>query len=337
MELLRQPLALTMGEPSGIAGELVIKAWKPDDGGGVPPFVYLGDPSWLRAEAHHLRTHTHIIKVSSADEALQRFHEGIPVLPVLLAQQPKHGVPMAENASAVIESIRFATTLVQGGACAGVVTSPIQKSTLYEAGFGFPGHTEYLASLTGARNPVMMLSIDGLRVVPVTVHQSLLDAVAALSSDAIVETTLVLASALQRDFGISQPRIAVAALNPHGGENGKMGREEIDVIRPAILRLQAHQICVSGPLPADTLFHAEARARFDAVVCMYHDQALIPLKTLDFHHGVNTTLGLPIIRTSPDHGTALDIAGSGVANPSSLLAALRLAAKMAHTRAGAAS
>lgn len=331
----RQPLALTMGEPSGIAGELVIKAWKPDNGGVVPPFVYLGDPSWLRAEAHHLRSHVHIIEVGSTAEAGQRFHEGIPVLPVLLAQQPKHGVPMASNAGAIIESIRLATSLVQEGFCSAVVTLPIQKSSLYEAGFGFPGHTEYLASLTGAKCPVMMLSIDGLRVAPVTVHQSLLDAIATLSADAIVETTHVLSAALRRDFGLSHPRIAVAAVNPHAGEDGQLGREEIDVIRPAVMRLKALGLDVSGPFPADTLFHAAARARFDAVVCMYHDQALIPLKTLDFHNGVNSTLGLPIIRTSPDHGTALDIAGRGVANPSSLLAALRLAARMAQARAGA--
>lgn len=337
MHHLRHPLALTMGEPSGIAGEIVVKAWRMDNGGRVPPFVYLGDPAWLREEARRLHADTRIIEVASAPEGLQRFSEGIPVLPIGLKERPKHGEPTASNAAAVIESIRLACELTTKGSFSAVVTNPIQKSVLYGAGFRFPGHTEYLAELTGVSRVVMMLSIEGLRVVPVTIHLPLALAIEALNADAIVETCSLLARSLRQDLGLASPRIAVAALNPHAGEGGALGREEIDVIRPAVDRLQARGLDVKGPLPADTLFHSQARARFDAVVCMYHDQALIPLKTIDFHRGVNSTLGLPIVRTSPDHGTALDIAGKGVADPSSLVAALSLAADMAARRAGNAS
>jgi 4-hydroxythreonine-4-phosphate dehydrogenase len=330
----RPPLALTMGEPSGIAGEIVVKAWKAEDGGRVPPFVYIGDAAWLRAEVHHLRYHVHVIEVASPGEAVARFAEGIPVLPEALPERPAHGRPAAANAKAVIASIRRAVDLAREGACAAVVTNPIHKASLYSEGFSFPGHTEYLAHLTGASDPVMMLSIEGLKVVPVTVHLPLAAAITRLSAERIIATTRVLATALRKDFGIAAPRIAVAGLNPHAGEAGTLGREEIDIIKPAVAALKAEGIVVSGPLPADTLFHAAARARYDAAVCMYHDQALIPLKTLDFHGGVNTTLGLPLVRTSPDHGTAFDIAGQGLADPSSLLASLRLADRMARTRAG---
>jgi len=334
MRSARQPLALTMGEPSGISGEIVIKAWKAEDGGPVPPFVYIGDPSWLRAEAHQLHSHVHVIEVSSPAEAITRFSDGIPVLTEHLPERPQYGKPSAANASAVVASIRRAVEMTREGSCSAVVTGPIHKAALYGAGFGFPGHTEFLAELTGSTSPVMMLSIEGLRVVPVTVHLPLAAAIASLSAARIASTTAILARALRDDFGIEQPRIAIAALNPHAGESGTLGREEIEIIQPAIAELQAAGLQVIGPLPADTLFHAAARAGFDAVVCMYHDQALIPLKTLDFHRGVNTTLGLPIVRTSPDHGTALDIAGKGLADPSSLLAAMRLADRMARTRAG---
>jgi len=323
-----------MGEPSGIAGEIVVKAWKSEDGGLVPPFVFIGDAAWLRAEVHHLRYHVHVIEVASPGEAVARFAEGIPVLNEPLAERPVYGRPAAANAKAVIASIRRAVDLTREGGGAAVVTNPIHKASLYSEGFAFPGHTEYLAHLTGAPDPVMMLSIEGLKVVPVTVHLPLAEAVATLSANRIITATRALATALRRDFGIAAPRIVVAGLNPHAGESGALGREEIDVIQPAIDALKAEGHNVSGPLPADTLFHAAARARHDAAVCMYHDQALIPLKTLDFHGGVNTTLGLPIVRTSPDHGTAFDIAGKGLADPSSLLASLRLADRMARTRAG---
>jgi 4-hydroxythreonine-4-phosphate dehydrogenase len=334
MQRLRHPLALTMGEPSGISGEIVVKAWKLDVGGHLPPFVYLGDPAWLREEVRQLRLDAHVIEVNSPEEGLQRFQEGIPVLPIGLNEKPKRGKPAVSNAGAVIESIRRGCELTSGGAFSALVTSPIQKSVLYSANFRFPGHTEYLAELTGASRVIMMLSVEGLRVVPVTIHLPLAQAIATLNTDTIVETSALLVRSLKQDLGVSSPRIAVAALNPHAGEDGALGREEVDIIRPAIVRLQAMGLNIAGPLPADTLFHPQARAQFDAVVCMYHDQALIPLKTIDFQHGVNSTLGLPIVRTSPDHGTALDIAGQGIADPSSLVAALRLAAHMASKRAG---
>lgn len=333
MPLTGKPLALTMGEPAGIAGEIVIKAWKGSDGGVVPPFVYLGDAAWLRAEVLHLRAHVHVVEVSSPAEAFARFAEGIPVLETPLGERPDRGRPAAGNGASVIASIRHAVDLVRSGDCAAIVTNPIQKSSLYASGFAFPGHTEFLAHLCGAARPVMMLSVEGLRVVPVTVHLPLARAIASLDADEIVASARVLAAALRADFGLEAPRLAVAGLNPHAGEDGALGDEEKTIIAPAVARLKALGLSVEGPLPADTLFHAAARARFDAIVCMYHDQALIPLKTLDFHHGVNTTLGLPFVRTSPDHGTALDIAGQGVADASSLLAALRLAERMALTRA----
>jgi 4-hydroxythreonine-4-phosphate dehydrogenase len=322
-----------MGEPAGIAGEIVIKAWHAPDGRPVPPFAVIGDPDWLRAEAHRIKSHSHIIEISSMDEARARFHEGVPVLPLRLAAKAVPGKADGRNAQAVIGAIDKAVALARGGEASGVVTNPIHKATLYGAGFKFPGHTEYLASLCGGPAPVMMLAIEGLRVVPVTVHLSLARAVRELSSEAIVAAAATTHEALIKDFGIAAPRLAVAALNPHAGEDGAMGDEEKTVIGPALATLRARGIDATGPLPADTLFHASARKRFDAAICMYHDQALIPLKTLDFAGGVNVTLGLPIVRTSPDHGTAFDIAGQDRADATSLLAALRMAERIATPRA----
>jgi 4-hydroxythreonine-4-phosphate dehydrogenase len=243
------------------------------------------------------------------------------------------GSPDTENAKSVVRSIDVATEFAMSGQAAGVVTNPIHKDTLYSAGFSHPGHTEYLGAITKAtRAPVMMLAVPGLRVVPVTVHVPLKDAPARLTREAIVSAGETTADALKRDFAIANPRIAVAALNPHAGENGQLGREEIETIAPAVQALKDKGIAAFGPKPADTLFHAKAREGYDAVLCMYHDQALIPLKTIDFDRGVNVTLGLPIVRTSPDHGTAFDIAGKGVANPSSLIAAIELAADIAARR-----
>ena len=317
-----------MGEPSGIAGEIVLKAWHALDGQLVPPFALIGDPSWLRAEAHQLKSHTHIIEIASVEEAIARFHEGIPVLPLRLPAKPKYGVPEIVNAAMVIQSINTAVTLARSGAALAVVTNPIHKATLYAAGFKFPGHTEYLAALSGCPKPVMMLVIDGLRVVPVTGHLSLANAIQTLTIDSVVATARAVHKALRSDFSIPNPRLAIAALNPHAGEDGTMGDEERTIIAPAVHQLKSENILVFGPLPADTLFHQAARSRYDAAICMYHDQALIPLKTLDFERGVNVTLGLPFARTSPDHGTAFDIAGKGIANPASLLAALRLAERL---------
>ncbi len=329
----RRPLALTMGEPAGVAGEIVIKAWHAPDGRPVPAFAVLGDPEWLRAEAHRIKSHSHIIEVASMDEAGRRFFEGVPVLPVPLKVKAVPGAPDAANGAAVIAAIDKAVALARGGEAAGVVTNPIHKATLYQAGFKFPGHTEYLASLCGGTAPVMMLVIEGLRVVPVTVHVSLAQAVRSLTREAIIAAGAATHRALIQDLGIAKPRLAVAALNPHAGEGGAMGDEETRIIAPAISDLRSQGLEVTGPLPADALFHAGARARYDAAICMYHDQALIPLKTLDFAGGVNVTLGLPIVRTSPDHGTALDIAGQDRADPSSLVAALRLAEAIAFERA----
>jgi len=254
-------------------------------------------------------------------------------LPIELAAPARPGHPDKVNARAVIASIEHAAALCRSGAASGMVTNPINKAALYDAGFAYPGHTEFLAALTGAQGrQVMMLASPELRVVPVTVHASLRNSIAMLTAEAIVAAAQTTSAALQRDFGIAKPRLAVAGLNPHAGEQGALGNEEATIIAPAIATLRSAGIDVSGPWPPDTMFTAAARRRYDAAICMYHDQALIPLKTLDMDHGVNVTLGLPIVRTSPDHGTAYDIAGKGIANPASLIAAIRLAAQLAQRR-----
>lgn len=330
------PLAVTMGEPAGVGGELALMAWAARRDEGVPPFVMIDDPARLTWLAGQIGIDVPVRPVDSPEEAVALFGHALPVLPLTLPAAVVPGRPDPANGPAVIAAIDRAVDLVRSRRAAAVVTNPIQKSSLYAAGFRHPGHTEYLAHLAGMSDePVMMLATADLRVVPVTIHVSLRDALDQLSADAIVHCGRVTAAALARDFGIDSPRLAVAALNPHAGEDGAMGREEIDVIAPAIAALRADGIDATGPRPADTLFHAAARTRYDAVLCMYHDQALIPLKTVDFDTGVNVTLGLPFIRTSPDHGTATDIAGTGRANPSSLMAALRMADTMAARRYGA--
>ncbi|MDZ4381583.1 MAG: 4-hydroxythreonine-4-phosphate dehydrogenase PdxA [Parvibaculum sp.] len=331
-------LALTMGEPSGIGPEITLKAWLGRDGRSLPPFFVAGDPSLYRETGAALGIDVPVREIGMPEEAAQVFAIALPVLPVPLAEKPVAGLLSAANAAAVLSSIDLACDLVLQGKAAGIVTNPIHKRALYEAGLAMPGHTEYLAERSGGATPAMMLSCPGLRVVPVTVHLSLRDAVAALSVRTIADRGVILARSLASDFGIDCPRIAVAALNPHAGEEGHLGREEIEIIVPAIEAMRAHvpDAEFRGPAPADTLFHAAARAHYDAVLCMYHDQALIPLKTIDFEHGVNTTLGLPIVRTSPDHGTALDIAGRGQAHPGSLIEAIRMAGEIARCRAAAA-
>lgn len=327
------PLALTMGEPAGIGGDITLKAWAARHEAGLPPFVVLDDPARLVALAAKLGLAVPVQAVSSPEEAVALFDSALPVLPVGLGTAVIAGKPDPANGAAVIASIDQAVALVQGGQAAAVVTNPIQKSSLYAAGFRHPGHTEYLAHLAGlADEPIMMLAAADLRVVPVTIHVSVRDAVNQLTTDAIVHAGRVTAASLARDFGIERPRLAVAGLNPHAGEGGAMGREEIDIIEPAIAILRADDIDVSGPRPPDTMFHAAARRGYDAALCMYHDQALIPVKTVDFDGGVNITLGLPFVRTSPDHGTALDIAGTGAANATSLIAALKTADRMARNR-----
>jgi 4-hydroxythreonine-4-phosphate dehydrogenase len=321
------PLALTMGEPAGVAGEIAAKAWAARRSAGIEPFFLAGDPRALPPDAPH-------VEIGDPGEAAAAFERGLPVLAVPLANPPRPGVPDPANAPAVLAAIRRAVDCALAGEAAAVVTSPIQKSTLYQAGFHHPGHTEFLAELTGAPLAVMMLACPQLRVVPVTVHRPLKAALAELSTDAIVAQGLIVADALARDFGCRPPRLAVAGLNPHAGEGGALGREEIEIVAPAVAALRLQGVDAFGPLSPDAMFAERARARYDAALCMYHDQALIPLKTLDFEGGVNVTLGLPIVRTSPDHGTALDLAGSGRASPRSLIAALKLAGEIARRRAG---
>jgi 4-hydroxythreonine-4-phosphate dehydrogenase len=261
------------------------------------------------------------------------FASALPVLSVPLAVDPVAGKPDPANAGAVVGSIERATNLAVAGAVGGVVTNPINKAALYQAGFSYPGHTEFLAALTGVLGQqIMMLASPLLRVVPVTVHVSLRNAIEMLTTDMIVAAALTTATALRRDFGIAAPRLAIAGLNPHAGEQGALGAEDSAIVQPAVERLRAQGIDASAPWPPDTMFTATARARYDVAICMYHDQALIPLKTLDMDNGVNVTLGLPIVRTSPDHGTAFDIAGRGIADPASLIAALRLAGTLAQAR-----
>ncbi len=311
-------LALTMGDPAGIGPEIALGAWQALR--GELPFVLIGDEAMGRP-------------VDGVAEAASVFAEALPVLPVALPVAPVPGRSDTRNAPAVIESIARAVELFRDGEVGGVVTNPIAKAVLKQAGFPHPGHTEFLAALYDAPGrEVMMLAGPSLRVVPVTIHLSLRDAIARLSTAEIVRVARTTAEALRRDFGIAAPRLAIAGLNPHAGEDGYMGREEIELIRPAILQLRAEGIEASDPLPPDTMFTPDARARYDAAICMYHDQALIPLKTIDMANGVNVTLGLPLVRTSPDHGTAFDIAGRGIADPSSLVAALRLADRIARNR-----
>jgi 4-hydroxythreonine-4-phosphate dehydrogenase len=329
------PLAVTMGEPAGIGGEIALAAWLAR-GGGIPPFYLIDDPQRLRALAARLGWQVPVRPIGAPAEAPEVFAEALPVAPIEQALRGRPGRPDEADAAAVIAAIETAVADVRGGRALAVVTNPIHKASLYRAGFAYPGHTEFLAALGGsAEPPVMMLAGRGLRAVPVTVHLSLRQAIEGLHREAIIHAGRVGAAALRRDFGIAAPVVAVAALNPHGGEDGALGREEREIIGPAVAALRAAGIAVEGPLPADALFHDDARRRYDAALCMYHDQALIPVKTIDFYGAVNVTLGLPFVRTSPDHGTALALAGSGTARPDSLCAALVLAAEMAARRQAA--
>ncbi len=326
------PIALTMGEPAGIGGELSIKAWHRHRR-NLTPFYLLDDPDRITALSEAMGTPITAGVISEPAEAAAIFADRLPVLPVSLPAPVVSGQLNTANIAAVQSSIEIAVRHVENGAAAAMVTNPIHKEALYNAGFAHPGHTEYLAALTGFEGePVMMLATEALRVVTVTRHISLANALRLLSPELIIETVETVHLSLCRDFAVPDPRIAVAALNPHSGEGGAMGLEEKEIIVPAIEILQARGIRVTGPHPADTLFHEKARAGYDAAVCMYHDQALIPIKTIDFDRAVNITLGLPFIRTSPDHGTALDIAGTGTARESSLVAALALARKIAANR-----
>ena len=330
------PLALTMGEPAGIGGEIALKAWLSRNS-AVPPFFIIDDPTHLRQLAMQLRLDVPVIEIVAPKAAVGAFANGLPVLPHALAERPVPGKPSPANAAAVTHAIERGVDFALSGEAAAVVTNPVHKETLYAGGFAHPGHTEFLAELAKRRTgkpatPVMMLAAEVLRVVPVTVHQALRDVPANLSTRAIVACGKIAAESLMRDFGIRQPRLAVAGLNPHAGEGGAFGTEEQTVIGPAIAELRSLGIAATGPFAADTLFHDAARRTYDAVLCMYHDQALIQIKTLAFDRAVNVTLGLPFIRTSPDHGTAFDIAGLGKARESSLIAALIMADAMARRR-----
>lgn len=327
-----------MGEPAGIGGEIALKAWALRKKQKLPPFFVIGDPEWLAA----LDPEIPVAEISAPPECPAYYNKALPVLPLRLAAPVVPGRPDPRNAEPVLAAIRMGVRLALAGEICALVTNPVEKAVLYGAGFSHPGHTEFLAELAGAGStPVMLLacpaaaSEPGLRVALVTAHLPLARVAGQLSRERIVAAAASAAAALTRDFGIARPKLAVAALNPHGGEQGALGVEEIEIIAPAVMDLRDMGIDALGPLPADTLFHAEARRRFDCVVCMYHDQALIPLKTIDFARGVNVTLGLSIVRTSPDHGVALDIAGKGLANPASLIAALRMAREISRSRYGA--
>ncbi|MEN2975923.1 4-hydroxythreonine-4-phosphate dehydrogenase PdxA [Tistrella bauzanensis] len=331
------PLAITMGEPAGVGGELTLAAWAGREALSLPVFFALDDPERLRMIAGAIGAAVPVEEIARPEDAAAVFGRALPVLPVRLPYPATPGSPNPAHATAVVEALDRAVALALAGRIGGVVTNPIQKKTLYDAGFPYPGHTEYLAARCGIGiKPVMMIASPAIKVVPVTIHEPLIRAVAMLTPSLIVEIATITAEALRRDFGIARPRLALAGVNPHAGEDGALGLEDKAVVAPAVAMLTAAGIDARGPLPADTLFHAEARAGYDAVLGMYHDQVLIPAKTLDFHGGVNVTLGLPIVRTSPDHGTALDIAGRGIARIDSLVAAIRLASLMSAARRRAA-
>ena len=332
------PLALTMGDPAGIGPDITLALWSARDRLSLPPFLFIGDAAVLRARAGALGLDVALV-AAQPETAEAIFAEAIPVLASDCAVPVVAGAPDSRNAAAITGAIETAVALTMAGRTAAVVTNPIAKAVLYDAGFGFPGHTEFLADLAAKATgqdalPVMLLAGPKLRAVPVTIHIPLKDVPAALSEDLIVETAVITERDLRQRFGIVHPRLAIAGLNPHAGEGGALGLEDDGIVRPAVERLTAAGIAAVGPLPADTMFHEAARATYDVALCMYHDQALIPAKALGFDDSVNATLGLPFIRTSPDHGTAFALAGKGIAKPDSLLAALRLAAELAaHERA----
>ncbi len=333
------PLGVTMGDPAGIGAEITLRAFQNRRELGLAPFVVYGDVQLYAERARHLGfTSIDVAPVAAPAEAAQVFSQALPVLAVPLATRAQAGAPDLLNAPATIASIERAVMDAASGAIRGVVTNPIAKSVLYRAGFSHPGHTEFLADLAARHwpakrhHPVMMIASEVLKVVPLTIHVPLASVPGLITRSLIFETVHVTAEALRSDFGIEMPRIAVTGLNPHAGEDGSLGLEDRDVIAPAIRDLVSEGLSVTGPHAADTLFHAAARKTYDAVIAMYHDQALIPIKTLAFDDGVNVTLGLPFVRTSPDHGTAFNIAGRYSASPSSLIAALKLAGDMAARR-----
>jgi len=342
-----KPLAVSMGEPAGIGSEVLLKAYAAlRELQGQRPFFLIDDPVRVAGLLRAYRADLSCVTIERPADAPAAFHAGLPVLPVRDVErealdQVQLGKPTSATAQAVVASIEQAVRYALNGEASGVVTLPIQKATLQEAGFQFPGHTEYLGALTadaampwdGPRGPVMMLAAGSFRAVPATIHAPLAQVPSLLTTDLLVSLATTMALSLRHDFGLDAPKIAISGLNPHAGEMGRMGWEEIDIILPALKTLRERGIQVAGPFPADTMFHEEARVQYDAALAMYHDQALIPIKAVAFHEAVNITIGLPIIRTSPDHGTALPIAGKGVARAESTVAALRMASMMADKRA----
>ena len=332
---ISQPLILTPGEPGGVGIEITLKAWLALRDQPLKAFALLGDARHVASFAQAINLPVPIIAITSLDQVADVFGRGLPVLHQNLPLPVSAGSFSAATAPWVMAMIEKAVEYCLGGQASAMVTNPIQKEALYAAGFAYQGHTDFLAALSRQRglpaSDVMMLVGGGLRAVPITVHIPLKDVPVALTMDVILTQARIVHAALKEKFGIAAPRLSVTGLNPHAGENGSMGREEIEVIVPAIRQLQMEGLNIKGPLPADTAFFPEMRQGYDAILCMYHDQALIPVKTLDFHGGVNVTLGLPFIRTSPDHGTALNLAGTGKAQSASLVAAISLAQQMSHT------
>jgi 4-hydroxythreonine-4-phosphate dehydrogenase len=330
---MARPLALTLGEPAGIGPDIALAAWHRRSTLSLPPFYLLGDPPFLAQRAHELGLDIPLA-VGNPSDAAAAFATALPVVDIGVTVTARPGRPDASSAPAAIAAIRRAVDDVLADAAHAIVTNPVAKSVLYQGGFADPGHTEFLARLAreasgGQARPVMMLWAPELAVVPVTIHIPLREVSTRLTSELIIATGRIVARDLVEKFGVVKPRLALAGLNPHAGEEGSLGAEDRTVVAPAVAQLRAEGIDARGPLPADTMFHAAARASYDAALCMYHDQALIPIKTLAFDRAVNLTLGLPFVRTSPDHGTAFDIAGTGRADPSSLIAALKLAARLA--------
>lgn len=334
-----RPLAVSCGEPSGIGPDIIFSAWQRHRT-ALPPFICIGDPEQLARRARHLGLDVPV-EIADPASAASAFPTSLPVVPLRNRLEERPGTPLPGNAAGVIEAIDRAVALTLSGETSAVVTAPIAKKPLYEAGFAHPGHTEYLAELaerhTGqAVRPVMMIAGPNLRTIPVTIHMPLASVPGALTTGLILETIRIADRDLRARFAIARPRIAVAGLNPHAGEDGALGTEDRAAVAPAIEQARSEGIDATGPLPADTMFHAAARTGYDVAVCMYHDQALIPAKALDFDEGVNVTLGLPFVRTSPDHGTAFAIAGTGAARSDSFIAALRIAARMARALPAAA-
>ncbi|GLU26947.1 4-hydroxythreonine-4-phosphate dehydrogenase PdxA [Brucella sp. NBRC 12950] len=332
------PLAVSIGDPSGVGADVALSAWLQRKELSLPTFLLIADPAQLSARAQHLGLNVPIATISTPADACDIFDVKLPVLPLKNTHKESPGKPLPENAAGVIEAIERAVALTLSGETSAVVTCPIAKKPLYDAGFKHPGHTEFLAELASKHLgrtviPVMMLAGPELRAVPVTIHIPLVDVPRLLTKDDILEVAYITAQELTDRFGIAVPRIAISGLNPHAGEGGALGKEDDAIIRPAVEELQREGINAWGPLPADTMFHAQARVTYDVAICMYHDQALIPAKALAFDEAVNVTLGLPFIRTSPDHGTAFDIAGKGIARPDSLIASIRLAQELAENEA----